>query len=62
MASAAIESDRIAAYVNDWYGGTAAEIGEYLENYGPGKLLRAGDHLSSTIHLHFLSGSLSGRQ
>jgi beta-galactosidase len=54
---AAIESDRIAVYVNDWYGGTPAEIGEYLENYGPGKLLRTGEHLSSTIHLHFLSGS-----
>ena len=49
-----IESDRIAIYVNDWYGGTPAEIGEYLENYGPGKLLRTGEHISSTVHLHLL--------
>ena len=54
---AAIESDRIAVYVNDWYGGTPAQIGEYLENYGPGKLLRTGEHISSTVHLQLLRGT-----
>jgi hypothetical protein len=51
---AAIESDRIAIYVNDWYGGTSATMFEWLDNYGSGKLLRTGEHISSTIHLHFL--------
>jgi hypothetical protein len=48
---AAIESDRIAVYVNDWYGGSPAEIGEYVENYGRGKMLRTGDRIHSTVHL-----------
>jgi hypothetical protein len=51
---AAVESDRIAVYVNNWYGGTPAQIGEYLENYGAGELLRTGEHISSTIHLQLL--------
>jgi beta-galactosidase len=49
-----IESDRIAVFVNDWYGGSPAHIGEYLENYGGGKQLRPGEHLHSTIHLRIL--------
>src|SRR5215469_3544594 len=59
---AAIESDRIAVYVNDWYGGTPAQIGEYLENYGPGKLLRTGEHISSTVHLQLLRGTPTSTQ
>lgn len=51
---AAIESDRIAVYVNDWYGGSPAEIGEYIENYGRGKMLRTGDRIHSTVHLRLL--------
>jgi beta-galactosidase len=51
---ASVETDRIAVFVNDWYGGSPARIGEYLENYGPGKKLSTGEHLQSTIHLHFL--------
>jgi len=50
----AVESDRIAVFVNDWYGGSPAQIGEYLENYGPGRRLRPGEHLRSTIHLRLL--------
>jgi len=48
---AAVESDRIAVYVNDWYGGSPAEIGEYVENYGRGKMLRTGERIHSTVHL-----------
>jgi hypothetical protein len=59
---AAIESDRIAVYVNDWYGGTPAQIGEYLENYGAGKLLRTGEHISSTVHLQLLRGTPTSTQ
>ena len=51
---AAVESDRIAIFVNDWYGGSPAHIGEYLENYGPGRRLSTGQHLRSTIHLCLL--------
>jgi hypothetical protein len=51
---AAVESDRIAIYVNDWYGGSPAQIGEYLENYGRGKMLRTGERIHSTIHLRLL--------
>jgi len=50
-----MESDRVAVFVNDWYGGSPARIGEYLENYGPGRKLSTGEHLRSTIHLQLLS-------
>ncbi len=53
---ASVESDRIAIFVNDWYGGSPAEIGEYVENYGRGKMLRPGERLHSTIHLQLLKG------
>ena len=51
---AAVESDRIAVYVNDWYGGSPAEIGEYLENYGRGKMLSTGERIHGTVHLRLL--------
>jgi len=50
-----MESDRLAVFVNDWYGGSPAQIGEYLENYGAGRKLSTGEHLRSTIHLQLLS-------
>jgi len=49
-----IESDRVAVFVSDWYGGSPAHIGEYLENYGGGKQLHTGEHLHSTIHLRLV--------
>ena len=56
---ASVESDRIAVYVNDWYGGSPAGIGEFIENYGRGKMLRTGERLHSTIHLQLLKGGAS---
>jgi len=50
----ALESDRIAVYVNDWYGGSPAGIGEMLENYGPGQTLHPGEHIRGNLHLHLL--------
>jgi beta-galactosidase len=58
---AAIESDRIAVYVNDWYGGSPAEIGEYRENYGGGKVLRSGERIHSTVHLRLLRPAGGGQ-
>ena len=56
---ASVESDRIAIFVNDWYGGSPAGIGEFIENYGRGKMLRTGERLHSTIHLQLLKGGAS---
>jgi beta-galactosidase len=59
---AAVESDRVAVFINDWYGGSPAEIGEFIENYGRGKMLRPGERLHSTIHLRLLkAGSDAAR-
>lgn len=52
-----VESDRVAVYVNDWYGGSTAPLGEYVSNYGDGKVLHSGQHIRSTLRL-----SLIGRQ
>ena len=52
---AAVETDRIAVYVNDWYGGSPAEIGEYVENYGRGKMLHPGERIHSTVDLRLLT-------
>jgi len=52
---AAIESDRTAIFVDDWYGGSPAQIGEYLENYGGGKKLRSGERIHGTLHLELQS-------
>lgn len=54
---AAVEDDRIVVFVNDWYGGSPAGIGEFVENYGRGKALRSGEHIRSTLHLHLLNGN-----
>jgi hypothetical protein len=58
---AAVESDRIAVYMNDWYGGSPAEIGEYIENYGRGKVLRSGERIHSIIHLRLLQAPRAGQ-
>ena len=50
-----MESDRVAVFVNYWYGGSPAQIEEYRENYGPGRKLSTGEHLQSTIHLQLLN-------
>ncbi len=53
---ATVESDRIAVFVNDWFGGTSSRAGEWTENYGEGKLLRTGDTIHGTLKLNLLDG------
>ena len=40
-------------YVTDWYGGTNSS-GEWIENYGRGKLIKNGQVLESTVKFRFL--------
>ena len=51
-----LESDRVAVYVNDWYGGSTAPLGEYVSNYGDGKVLRTGQRIHSTLRLSLTKG------
>jgi hypothetical protein len=51
-----MESDRVAIYVNDWYGGSTAPLGEYGANYGDGKVLHNGEHIHSTLRLSAIKG------
>jgi beta-galactosidase len=48
---AAVGNDRISVYVSDWYGGSTADMGEYVDNYGDGKMLHTGDRIHSTLRL-----------
>jgi beta-galactosidase len=52
---AAVETDQIAVYVNDWFGGTAATASEWQTNYGKGKLLKTGEQFQGTIRLWIVS-------
>ena len=54
---ASVESDRVAIYVNDWYGGSTAPLGEYVSNYGEGKVLHTGERIRSTLRLSVIRGS-----
>jgi beta-galactosidase len=51
---ASVGTDRISVYVSDFYGGSTADMGEYVENYGDGKMLHSGDRIHSTLHLSHL--------
>jgi len=52
---AAVEGDRIAVYVNDWYGGTNCRgFFEWQGNYGTGKTLAQGTAVEGTLSLHLL--------
>lgn len=53
---ASVGSDRVSIYVNDWYGGSTAPIGEYVTNYGDGKVLHTWDHIRSTLRLSIIKG------
>lgn len=46
---AIVESDRVRVFVNDWYGGTNVGWGEWISNYGRGKLIKSGDVIESTL-------------
>ena len=54
---AAVGSDRISIYISDWYGGSTADMSEYVENYGNGKILHTGERIHSTLHLSRLPAS-----
>jgi hypothetical protein len=52
-----VDTDRISIYVSDWYGGSTADMGEYVANYGVGKMLHSGDRIHSRLRLSRLTGS-----
>jgi len=58
---AAVNSQRISVFVNDWFGGTASQAGEWTQNYSKGRLLKKGDHLQGTIHLRLIQGKTGNR-
>ncbi|MGC8669350.1 MAG: glycoside hydrolase family 2 TIM barrel-domain containing protein [Chthonomonadales bacterium] len=49
-----VEADRVAVYVNDWYGGTGAGWTEWESNYGRGRLLRHGDRLEAVLRMEIV--------
>lgn len=51
---ATLETDRIAWFVNDWYGGTGSGLGEWEGNYGKGRLVKTGEHIESTVRLRLV--------
>lgn len=58
---ASVESDRIAVFVNDWFGGTSSRAAEWTENYGEGRLLRTGDRITGTLRLRLLGETNANR-
>ena len=48
---ASVGTDRISVFVSDWYGGSTADMGEYVENYGEGKMLHTGERIHTTLRL-----------
>lgn len=59
-----VEADRVAVYVNGWYGGTGAGWMEWESNYGKGFLLRHGERVEAALHLEivrFLRQTPTGR-
>jgi len=52
-ARAAVAGERIDIFITDWYGGTNSS-GEWIENYGRGKLIKNGQVLESTVKFRFL--------
>ncbi len=56
---ASVEPDRVALHLNDWYGGTNAGWWEWVHNYGEGRMLKSGEHLTS--HTDLKLGRVAGR-
>jgi beta-galactosidase len=50
---ASFDGDMVSLVVTDWYGGTESS-GEWVENYGRGKLIKNGDTIESTVRFRFL--------
>ena len=55
-ARAFVASDRIAFFINDWYGGTNCGLSEWVSNYGSGKPLAPGASIESSIRLRLARG------
>jgi hypothetical protein len=53
---AAAEPDRIAVYLNDWFGGSAVHAEEWTRNYGTGRQVKPQDRLQGVLRLHLLEG------
>jgi hypothetical protein len=53
---ASVESDRIALFVNDWFGGTASHADEWTQNYGTGREVKSHERLQGVLRLHLLDG------
>ena len=53
---AAVEAEGIAVFINDWFGGTAGVMDEWLANYGAGRELKPGDMLRGTIRMRIVPG------
>ncbi|MEW6745096.1 MAG: glycoside hydrolase family 2 TIM barrel-domain containing protein [Planctomycetota bacterium] len=51
---ATVETDRTGLHVNDWYGGTAAGLWEWEQNYGKGERLAPGERIESTLRLRIV--------
>ncbi|MCC6124252.1 MAG: discoidin domain-containing protein [Pirellulales bacterium] len=50
---ATVDGERIDCRITDWSGGTNSS-GEWIENYGRGKLIKNGQALESTVKFRFL--------
>jgi hypothetical protein len=46
---ASVASDRVVVYINDWYACATRSCNS--DNYGGGKLLRAGERIRSTLRM-----------
>ena len=53
---ATVEPDRIAIQVSDWFGGTSSQAGEWISNYGDGKVLHTGDEIRGAVRLRLSPG------
>ncbi|MBI3923418.1 MAG: hypothetical protein HY318_18500, partial [Armatimonadetes bacterium] len=52
----AVEGDRIAIYVNDWYGGTNCRgFFEWQGNYGTGKVISTGTVIEGIVRLRLMA-------
>lgn len=53
---ASVESDRIAVFLSDWFGGTASQADEWMQNYGTGREVKPHDRLQGVLRLQLLEG------
>ncbi len=51
---ASVESDRIAIFLSDWFGGTASQADEWMKNYGTGRVVKSKDRVEGELRLRLL--------